>query len=164
MEIDTRHAISQMLGRIPSGLSILTVRDGQDHETGMLVSWVQQAAFEPPLVTVAVNRERYVHEWLEQSQCAALNLLGETHQQFLSHFGKGFKPGESAFDDVPIQRGVTGVPLLSGALGYLEGRLAGKLPAGDHVIYLLEIVGAGVEPDFATQRPLVHLRKNGFRY
>ena len=164
METETRDAIARVLGRIPSGLSILTARNDAGQETGMLVSWVQQAAFDPPLITVVLNRERYVHEWLDRTQCAALNLIGETQQALISHFGKGFKPGEAAFEDVPIHRGESGVPLLSGALGFLEGRLAGKLPAGDHVVYLLEILGAGIGPESAGERPFVHLRKNGFRY
>src|SRR5258706_383723 len=45
------------LGRVPSGLFILTVCDGQ-RETGMLASWVQQCSFEPPQVSVAVKHGR----------------------------------------------------------------------------------------------------------
>src|SRR4051812_36801885 len=64
--------LSQALGRVPSGLYILTAcRDGK--ATGMLASWVQQAGFDPPMVTVAVNRDRYVGDWIAHSGRFALN-------------------------------------------------------------------------------------------
>src|SRR5687768_13076480 len=64
--------LGQALGRVPSGLYILTARhDGK--ATGMLASWVQQAGFDPPMVTVAVNRDRYVGDWITRSGRFALN-------------------------------------------------------------------------------------------
>src|SRR5689334_892497 len=96
MDDSVRQIVGQVLGRIPSGIWILAVRDAEGRETGMLASWVQQASFEPPQVTVAVNRERYIHPWLEQTGVATLSLLGETQKSLVSHFGNGFHPHEEA--------------------------------------------------------------------
>jgi len=164
METDTQAVISQVIGRVPSGLWILTVRDETGRETGMLASWIQQASFDPPMVTVAVNNERYINEWLGQTNCAALSLLGESHRRFIGHFGNGFKPHEPAFDEIHVCRGETQVPVLAEALGWLEGKIVDRMPAGDHTVYLLQVTGAGVGPNFTDERPLVHIRKNGFRY
>jgi flavin reductase (DIM6/NTAB) family NADH-FMN oxidoreductase RutF len=164
MDTDRQQAIGKVLGRIPSGVWILTASDGDGRETGMLASWVQQAAFEPPLLTFAVNRERFLNDWLARTQTAALSLLGESQKQFLRHFGSGFKPEEPAFEGIQTVRGETGLPLLSEALAALEGRITGSLTAGDHMIYLLEITAATAGPSLTDERPLVHLRKNGFRY
>jgi hypothetical protein len=54
---------ARALGRIPSGLFILTARF-EDQSTGMLASWVQQVSFDPPLVSVAVKKGRFVANWL----------------------------------------------------------------------------------------------------
>ena len=59
---------------------------------------------------------------------------------------------------------MTGLPLLATSLGYLEGRIAGQTDAGDHVIYLVEIVGAGSGERLDEEKPMVHIRKNGFNY
>src|SRR5262249_14596361 len=40
---DEQMQLAAALGRVPSGLAILTIRNG-DQETGMLVSWVQQCS------------------------------------------------------------------------------------------------------------------------
>lgn len=161
---ELRETIGAVLGRTPSGLFILTARAADGRETGLLASWVQQASFEPPMVTVAVNRKRYVHDWLGESPQVALNLVGEGQKQFLKHFGAGFEPGAPAFDGLTIRRGETNVPLLADALGYLEGHVRGQLETGDHVVYAVEIVAAGQGPGFAATPPWVHVRKNGFNY
>jgi flavin reductase (DIM6/NTAB) family NADH-FMN oxidoreductase RutF len=159
-----RERIAPVLGRTPSGIFILTAADGDGHETGMLASWVQQASFSPPMVSVAVNRKRYLHDWLKKSPHVALSMLAESQSRFLKHFGRGFEPEDVAFEGVQIIRGETGLPVLVEALGYLEGRVTGQAEAGDHVVYLVEILSAGSGENIATQKPMVHLRKNGFNY
>src|SRR5688572_20884530 len=97
-----REAIASVLGRTPSGLFILTATDGGGNETGMLASWVQQASFEPPMLTVAVNRQRYLHEWLERTPFLGLSLLGSSQKKLLGHFARGFEPGQPAFDGLAV--------------------------------------------------------------
>jgi hypothetical protein len=60
---DSVNDVSAALGRVPSGIFILTT-GYEGRATGMLASWVQQAGFEPPMVTVAVRRDRFVAEWI----------------------------------------------------------------------------------------------------
>ena len=93
-------AVGQVLGRIPSGVFILTAADAEGRETGMLASWVQQAGFEPPCITVGVNHDRYLNGWLEQNPYVALNLVGDGQFEWLKHFGKGFEPDEDAFSEI----------------------------------------------------------------
>ena len=67
---------SSILGKVPSGIYILTAQHGDD-ATGMLASWVMQAGFDPPMVTVAVNKSRYLAEWLREGSNFALNVVAE---------------------------------------------------------------------------------------
>ncbi len=130
----------------------------------MLASWVQQAGFEPPMVSVAVNQKRYLNDWLNTGSSLVLNLVGEGQKQFLSHFGKGFEPGESAFEGVVIERSSQGNPILKEALGWLEGKITGSIASGDHTIYMVELTAAGKGPELDIQKPYVHIRKNGLGY
>ncbi len=156
--------IAAVLGRTPSGLFIVTARNAAGQETGLLASWVQQAAFDPPAVTVAVNRKRYLHTWLADSPRLAFNLLGESQKTFLGHFGKGFEPDEPAFEGLHIDRSPAGLPVLSDALGWMEGNVVGHLEAGDHIIYLVQLTAAKAGHDLDAHKPWVHIRKNGLGY
>jgi flavin reductase (DIM6/NTAB) family NADH-FMN oxidoreductase RutF len=156
--------IAAVLGRTPSGLYILTAQGPDGSHTGMLASWVQQAAFNPPAVTVAIKKGRFLHEWLSSHPEVVLNLLGEGQKQFLSHFGRGFEPHEPAFDGLNTRRAQNGLTVLADALGWLEGRVTQRLETSDHVLYLVELTGGGQGPRLAEDRPYVHIRKNGFSY
>lgn len=159
-----REVIGAVLGRTPSGLFILTACGPDGAETGMLASWVQQASFEPTMVTVAVNRKRYINDWMQADSPVALSLLGESQKQLLGHFAKGFEPDAAAFEGIDVARSPAGCPALAGALGWLEGRVTGRLDAGDHVVYLISLTAAGSSDALESERPWVHIRKNGFNY
>src|SRR5271155_5885935 len=95
--------MAQALGRLPSGLYVLTARQGE-RETGMLASWVQQCSFQPPQVSVAIRPDREVVAWLKLGAAFTLNLLGEGQTNFLSHFGKGFALDQEAFTGLEVER------------------------------------------------------------
>jgi flavin reductase (DIM6/NTAB) family NADH-FMN oxidoreductase RutF len=157
-------SLGAMLGRIPSGIFILTACGPDGRETGLLASWVQQASFDPPMVTVAVNRKRFLHDWLAATPQLVLNVVGDGQKQFLKQFGAGFGPEEPAFEGCDLRRSPAGLPVLADALGYLEGSIVGRLETGDHIVYAVQITAAGTGPEFANLSPWVHVRKNGLNY
>jgi flavin reductase (DIM6/NTAB) family NADH-FMN oxidoreductase RutF len=161
---ETHAAIGAVLGRTPSGLFVVSAASAAGDETAMLASWVQQASFSPPMLTVALNRSRRLNDWLAETPRVALSLLGESQRGLLKHFAAGFAPGEPAFEGVPLVRGTTGLPMLAEALGYLEGEVENRLNCGDHTVHLVRITGGGLNASMAQEKPWVHLRKSGFHY
>ncbi|MBD3671936.1 MAG: flavin reductase [Planctomycetaceae bacterium] len=162
---EQRQTIAPILGKTPSGVFILTASDGEGNETGMLASWVQQASFEPPIISVAVNSKRYLGEWLTKSPAAAVSLVGKAQSgKFFKQFGKGFDPEVPAFEGFEVSRGTTGVPLLSESMGSLEGTVTQQCVVGDHTIFFLQIENALQGAAFDEDEPYVHIRKNGFSY
>jgi flavin reductase (DIM6/NTAB) family NADH-FMN oxidoreductase RutF len=159
-EGDRHRALAAALGRIPSGLFILTATNGTA-ETGMLASWVQQCSFEPLQLSVALRKGREVTEWLTPGASFVLNVLGDGQTSFLAHFGKGFPTGQSAFTGLDVLRGEAPAPVLAGALAYLECRVEARHPAGDHELLLARLLAGKV---LGTGQPMVHVRKSGLHY
>ena len=151
---------AQALGRIPSGLFIVTVR-AEAGETGMLASWVQQCSFTPPRVTVAVKKGRYLLDWLKPGTALTVNVLGEGQKSLIGHFGKGFEPGEPAFEGLAVRRSTHGAAVLEEALASIETTVVMQTEVGDHVLVVAEVVNGTVHHD---GRPTVHVRKNGLTY
>ena len=156
--------LPSVLGRVPSGVFILVAGNESGQKTGMLASWVQQASFDPPQATVAVNKSRYLNEWLQEGSLVTLNQVAEKDGTLFKHFGKGFEPDVDAFDGVETADGENGLPLLKAALGSLEGTIASSMEAGDHIIYLVTITAATAHQDLNEVKPFVHIRKNGLNY
>jgi flavin reductase (DIM6/NTAB) family NADH-FMN oxidoreductase RutF len=150
-----------VLGRVPSGIFVLTVGTG-NRATGMLSSWVMQAGFEPPMVSVAVKLGRHVCDWLSAGEPFVLNLVGESQSSFLKHFAKGFAPGEAAFDGLDITHCARGVPILKDALGYMECEPVRHVDSSDHRIFLAKVVRGKMQD--AETGPMIHVRKSGAKY
>ena len=161
---DLKTRLAPILGRIPSGVFILVAGNDEGQKTGMLASWVQQASFEPPQVTVAVNKARYLNEWLQADSPVTINQVRQKDPVLFRHFGKGFEPDEDAFDGVDSVASECGLPQLPDAMVTLEGQVTSKMDAGDHIIYLVTIVSGQAHQNPDEFSPFVHIRKNGFSY
>lgn len=149
------------LGRIPSGLFILTAT-WQQRDSGMLVSWVQQAGFLPLSVTVGLRRDRPITAWVEASGRFTLSQLASDQKNLLRHFARGFEPDEPAFSGVDTLRTPYEGLRLTGAMAYLDATVEGSVDSGDHRIFLGRILGGAVLR--AEAEPRVHIRQNGSHY
>lgn len=170
VEASTNDATAAALGRIPSGLFVVTWR-GQEGvsaatDRAMLASWVMQGGFVPPLITIAVGTSRDLLAAIDQCTPFVVNVLGDSQRPLLARFGRPAGPGEDPFAGLAVDRSPTGTAVIPEAIAWLEcqavtqaGGSGGQM--GDHVIILARVLAAGTGPE---QPPLVHVRKNGLRY
>jgi flavin reductase (DIM6/NTAB) family NADH-FMN oxidoreductase RutF len=159
-DTDPRRDLAQALGRVPSGLFVLTARRG-GQETGLLTSWVQQCSFDPPQVSLAVKKGRDVADWLADGSPFVLNILEDDQTDMVAHFGRGFTPGEPAFEDLAVERPEGGPPVLTEALAYLQCRVVNRCAAGDHDLFVADVLAGRLQ---GTGHPMVHVRKSGMHY
>ncbi len=157
--LEDQDTIGVALGRIPSGCSILTVVH-EGRSTGVLVSWVQQATFDPPAVTVCLKHGRPAKQLIDASERFLLNVIGEDYNPLFKHFGKGFSLKENAFDGLSVRETAFG-PLIESCIAHLGCQVANKVPVGDHDLYVGEVVAAGV---VEGARPYTHFRRSGLAY
>jgi len=158
---DQLKGLAAALGRIPSGLFVVTARRGTS-ETGVLASWVQQCSFEPPQLTICLRRGRDINEWLEDGAAFTVNVLEDDGStDLIVHFGRGFGLEESAFEGLEVYRPNGAPPVLREALAYLECRVAARSPVGDHDLFVGQVVAGATHGD---GRPMVHVRKSGTHY
>lgn len=157
---DGNRDLTAALGRVPSGLFVVTVRHGRK-DTGMLASWVQQCSFDPPQVTVAVNKGRWLLDWFADGAAFAVNVLAEGQKPLVAHFGKGFAADEPAFDGLAVRRADEAAPVLEAAHAYLDCRVGGRFDAGDHVLVVGRVVGGAVQHE---GKPATHVRRSGAHY
>lgn len=168
-EPPSSEAIGAALGRIPSGLFVVTWRVRGDDATldrAMLASWVMQGGFVPPLITIAVGASRDLLAAIDQCTPFVVNVLGESQRSLVGRFGKPAAPGEDPFGGMTISRSPSGTAVIDDAIAWLDchavtqaGGSGGQM--GDHVIILARVHAAGTKTE---QAPLVHLRRNGLRY
>ncbi|MEH1989271.1 diflavin flavoprotein [Nostoc sp.] len=154
--------VEQAVGRIVGSLCVLTAKEG-DRSSAMLASWVSQASFNPPGLTIAVAKERAVETLTHTGNKFVLNILKEgNHLGLMKHFLKPFGPGQDRFADVATEETESGSPILTDALAYLECSVQNRMESGDHwLVYATVESGKLLDNDGVTA---VHHRKSATHY
>ncbi len=159
--------LDRALGRLSGGLYVVTASEGSDEtlrQSAMVASWVSQASFSPPGITVAVAKDRAIESFMQVNKTFVINILREDNfQKMFRHFLKRFAPGADRFADVDIIEDLAkGGPVLSEALAFLDCKVVSRLETPDHWI-IYGIVENGSVSDL-TCKTAVHHRKVANHY
>jgi len=127
-----------LMRRFPAGVAVITV-DVEGERLGLTVGSLVSLSLEPPLVGVSIAREAAMHELLREAGGFAANLLAGGQEWVAQHFARGVPP-IAMWHGIATREGAAGAPLLVGALGWLECRLVGETPAGDHTFFTGEVL------------------------
>jgi flavin reductase (DIM6/NTAB) family NADH-FMN oxidoreductase RutF len=125
-----------------SGVAIVTSAHG-DRIHGMTVSAFSSVSLDPPLVLVCADKTSHTLGVIEAGGVFAANILS-AGQQGLSNRFASKRDEDRRFEGLAWRRGVTGAPILPGALAVLDCRVVACHDAGDHVIYVGRVEGAEV--------------------
>ncbi|MDX2272997.1 MAG: diflavin flavoprotein [Cyanobacteriota bacterium] len=154
--------LDKALGRLSGGLYIITAQR-QQAKSAMLASWVAQASFSPPGITIAVAKDRAIESFMHIGDPFVLNILAEgQHLKLMKHFLKWFPPGADRFEGVKTYPADNQGIILAEALAYLECQVVSRMEASDHwIVYATVQTGNISNPDGLTA---THHRKVGNHY
>ena len=148
------------LGAFATGITVITTK-GIDHPFGMTANAFSSVSLDPPLVLICVISGTYGAETIQRNGVFAVNILGSDHEPISRYFSSKDRPrGAEAFDEIPHTFAVTGAPILEGAAGYLDCRVHAMHEAGDHLVFIGEVVALG--HDHEAKPLLFHGGKYGF--
>ena len=141
------------------GLFVVGARAG-DEVNGMTANWITQISFEPPLVAVAVEKRAHTHALIDQGRCFSLSVLAEGQKPIAAKFTQPQRRAGDKLGAFDIRLGVTGCPILTDALGYVECEVTEAVDVGDHTLFIGRVVDAGMN---RAGRPLT-LAETGWHY
>ena len=151
------------MGRIVGSLCAVTAKKG-DAQSAMLASWVSQASFNPPALTVAVAKERAVESFLLKGATFNLNVLQQGNEKdTIKALLKPFAPGENRFGDMAVDISETnGCAIVTRALSYMECEVEERMECGDHWVVLAKVRDGKLLQDEGLTA--IHHRKTGTSY
>ena len=126
--------------RFPHGVAVVTVSAGENR-LGLTVGSLVSLSLDPPFVGFAVSREAALHELLREAGGCAISLLAAGQEWLAQHFARGVPP-IAMWHGVATEEGARGAPLLVGALGWLECRLAEEVLVGTHTFFACSVLRA----------------------
>jgi flavin reductase (DIM6/NTAB) family NADH-FMN oxidoreductase RutF len=136
-------------GHFATGVTIASVLDDRGTPHGLTVSSFTSVSLDPPLILICLGHRISAIDAFRASTHFGINVLAGNQRDFAERFtGKG----QDRFEGLKWRRGKTGVPLLPGVLAAIECAVRQLFTAGDHDIFIGEMVGARV----AAGAPLIH--------
>jgi flavin reductase (DIM6/NTAB) family NADH-FMN oxidoreductase RutF len=124
------------------------------------VNWLSQASLNPPLVMVAIKKESNLHEAVEKSGVFAVNFLSASQKSFAECFFRKTNIDGDKINGHPFKLGTTGSPILNEVYSFVECEVSGKLPIGDHTVF----VGKTVEAQYRRDDKPLEMRDTGWFY
>lgn len=128
-------------GRFATGVSVATALDGKGIPHGLTVSSFTSVSLHPPLILICLGHAVKSIEVFRSASHFGINVLHENQQDLSQRFATR---GLDRFDGVDWLRGETGVPLIPGAVAQMECVVRKRVIAGDHDIFIAEMVASQV--------------------
>ena len=126
-----------LMGEVPAAVAVVTIDvDGQ--RLGLTITSFVSLSLEPPLVAISVSRQAALHELVREAGAFAVSFLAQGQERLAQHFSRGVPP-IGLWKGIETREGRLGAPLLEGALGWIECRLAGEHATGDHTLFVGEV-------------------------
>ncbi len=119
-----------------TGVAVVTARHG-DMQVGMTINSFASVSLEPPLVLWSLRDTSRSRPIFEKAGSFAINILSAEQMALAQHFAKG---AEDVFDGHELVPSALGLPLIADALAHLECRTRHIYDAGDHRIFVGEVV------------------------
>lgn len=141
--------LRRVMATFPTGVTVLTT--GGATPQGMTANAFTSVSLDPPLVLCCVSLEARLYEAVTDTGTFGVSLLSAGQEDAARHFAdRSRRDGVAQFSGHGWELGPrTGVPLLTGATGWLECAVERYYPGGDHAILLGRVVtalpGAGSE-------------------
>lgn len=138
-----------------TGVTLVTSHDG-GRPHGMTVSSFTSISLDPPLILVSLENGSRTHRLVRQSGAFAVSILEETQGDLADCFAGRVPDEGDRFAGVPYTTAETGAPIPKGCLAYLDCRLVSTHAAGNHTLFIGEVVAARVR---RAGRPLLYYQR-----
>jgi flavin reductase (DIM6/NTAB) family NADH-FMN oxidoreductase RutF len=149
----TPHQFRKALGHFTTGITVVTVERAPGLVRGMTANSFTSVSLDPLLILICVEKRAAILPMLEKKKQFGVSVLKEGHEAISEYFAKGMQTAE-AEQRLAIHYRWTpsGIPVLEGTLLQLGCQVVASHLAGDHTIF----VGEVVEAEIHEGKPLLY--------
>ena len=130
------------LGNYVTGVTIVTAPGKSGRPVGMTANSFASVSLDPPLVLWSIDKSAPEAEDFEAASHYAIHILNQDQRQLSQTFAN-----ESAdkFADLPIEQGISGLPLLKQFAVRLQCEISNRHDEGDHIILIGKVLDVCVQ-------------------
>jgi len=133
-----------VLDRFTYGIYMVSVAsDGMYNR--MIASWVVQCSSDPPLIALAIRKNRMSHSQILGSGSFTVNVLPRTYLSGIARFKA--PDWRRKFEGVDYRLSPGGAPVIEDAVGYIDCVVERTVDAGDHTLFIARVTAGGLVKD-----------------
>ncbi|MGY9054484.1 MAG: flavin reductase family protein [Alphaproteobacteria bacterium] len=134
LPIIDKRAFRDTLGRMPTGVTIITTCDSDGFRAGATVGSFTSLSLDPPLVLFSLDKTANCYEQFLTSTHFSINILAEDQTDLSGIFAS---KSDRPWGELPLKAGApNSPPLLEECVGYIECTHEATYPGGDHDIFV----------------------------
>ena len=118
--------------------SISTAHQGRMNAN--IATWVMQVAMGGKMVCVALYKIDYTIELARASNVLNINLLAQEQTNLIAKLGRKSGRDSDKFKNLSYDFDERGVPYLTEAVGYIQCKVLHTSDAGDHELFVCEVL------------------------
>lgn len=149
------------LSAFPTGVVLVTVRDGRD-DIGATVTSFTSVSMEPPMVLVGIAAQSYLSEVLHRQDHWAATVVSAGQRALVGRFAAQGRPSARLLlASTAHHRGPhSGALIVEGGMAALECRTRQRVKAGDHVLFIADV--SAIDYIATDRTPLIRINR-GYR-
>lgn len=124
------------LGQFATGVTIVTACDPEGRLVGLTANSFNSVSLSPPLVLWSLARQSSSMAGFLAAHHYAINVLAADQRPLAERFARR---GIDRFEGAPWRPGLTGAPVIEGAVAVFECSHRKQYDEGDHVIFVGQV-------------------------
>lgn len=143
----------QIMGSYPTGVTIITTSNEEGNPVGLTVNSFASVSLDPLLVLWSLDRKSSYLDAFKNAEGFAVHILAEDQSELCWAFA-----GKSTdrFSMANWSHSNNNLPVISGSLGVMECKTVQSIDAGDHIIFIGQIIDIKKQ----DKEPMLYFRRN----
>jgi len=134
--IDSR-SFRQLMGCFATGITVVTTKDANDEAVGLTVNSLTSVSLTPPLVLFCLDRQAKLYPVFKRSTHFGVSILSDDQEDISRHFADAHhNPRPKGLWD----KSQANCPIIRQTLGWIACKKSATHKAGDHDIFIGEVV------------------------
>lgn len=121
------------LGSFATGVAVITALSPDGKPIGVTISSFNSVSLDPPLILWSLSLNSPNLEAFSKASHYSVNILSADQRHLSDRFAS---PVSNRFADIPLRKGLSGIPLLEGCCAWFECTNEAHYPGGDHLIFV----------------------------
>ncbi len=138
--------LRRALGRYSTGVTIITCVDAQGQRHGLTANSFSSLSLDPPLVLWSLRVSSTSLAPFAAASHFVVNVLADAQVEVSRRFASSRVERSERFEAGAWSAGLHGVPVLAGCVAVFECKTVSQQTAGDHVLFIGEVLACSETP------------------